>query len=135
MRGVRGQARSHAQPDYHTRESIRSSFAADLTPRTEDRLPVPLHDRILLDPFPNDLRGGSVSSEPGRIVIPDNYSEPSRFSKVLAISPEIAEDCDFAVGDVVMCHRYPKSAWSFKWNGKEVVSVKLDEIECKVNHA
>lgn len=94
--------------------------------------PTPLKDRVLLESFPDDLRGAPIGKQ-SRIIIPEAYKESSRLAKVLAIGPEVAQSGDVKPGDTVLCNRYPQSAWAFEWQGKEIVSVKAEEILAKVS--
>lgn len=87
-----------------------------------------MKDRVILESFKDDLRGGPVQLE-SRIVIPSVYTEPSRFSRVVSVGPLATE---LKSGDIVMSGRYPHSAWSFEHEGRELVSVKEDEILARI---
>jgi co-chaperonin GroES (HSP10) len=87
----------------------------------------PRKDCVLLAPFPDDARNAGPRQS---IVLTDEYqNEPSQYSKIVAVGAEVL---DLKPGDTVFSQRYPKSAWSFKFNGHEIVSVKYDEILAKI---
>jgi co-chaperonin GroES (HSP10) len=89
----------------------------------------PRNDQVLLESFPDEVRNTRVNLEP-RIILPDSQKEPSRFSKVLAIGPVVAQNGDVKVGDIVFTSRYPKSCQNV--DGKLLVIVREEEILCRV---
>jgi co-chaperonin GroES (HSP10) len=90
---------------------------------------IPHKDRVILESFPDDARGTPLVRQ--SVVLTDEYqNEPSRLAKVLAIGPDV-EELLFE-GDTVFCHRYPPSAWSFNFEGRELVSVKEEDILARI---
>jgi hypothetical protein len=85
---------------------------------------------VLLESFPDDLRGAPLNIEPSKIIVPGMYAETSRYSVVIAVGCEVR---DIQPGWVVLSTRYPKSAWSFQFEGREFVSVEQDEILARIN--
>jgi co-chaperonin GroES (HSP10) len=87
-----------------------------------------MRDQVLLDPFPDDIRGTPLVGK-SLLIAPGQYTEPSRLAKVVAVGSEVL---DIKPGWTVMCNRYPHSAWEIRWEGRKYVSVKADEIEARV---
>ena len=87
----------------------------------------PYGGRVILESFPDDLRGAPLLTK-SKIIIPGRYAETSRLATVVAIS----KGSDLVVNEIVLCSRYPQSAWAVNWNGRELVSVKEDEILAKI---
>jgi co-chaperonin GroES (HSP10) len=88
-----------------------------------------LHDRVLLESFEDEMRNSPLLHD-SPISIPTQYAETSRLATVIAVGPDVGED--FSAGDVVLCNRYPTSAWAFQHEGRELVSVLEDEILAKI---
>jgi co-chaperonin GroES (HSP10) len=94
----------------------------------------PLADWVQLESFPDDCRNTPLNLDP-RIIIPDNYKEPSRLAKVLAVGTGRMDGWQYkfsvAPGDTVLCLRYggadAKSA-----NGEKFFFMKEFEILAKV---
>jgi len=86
----------------------------------------PRKDCVLLAPHPDDMRGAALDS---KIIVPGQYAEPSRLSKVAAVGAKVY---DIKVGDIVFSSRYPRSAWEIEHEGEKFVSVKAEEILAKL---
>jgi co-chaperonin GroES (HSP10) len=87
---------------------------------------VPMGTRVLLENGPETLRGAPLDST---IIVPGKYAETPQTAKVVAMSPQAMQLLpEVKVGDTVFCQRYPQSAWSFKHEGRELVSVKAEDI-------
>lgn len=93
-------------------------------------MPIPMGNRVVLESFPDDLRGAALIGE-SRIIIPSMYTESSRLSKVIALGAKV--NCGIAPGDIVFSGRYPPSAQAFKHEDKEFVSVDADDILARID--
>jgi len=90
----------------------------------------PRRGTVLLEEFPQDARGTPLLHKQRSVVLTDDYQdEPSRLAKVVAVGRGVL---DVKTGWTVLCNRYPASAWSFEHEGRELVSVKQDEILARI---
>ena len=96
--------------------------------RLEEVNLVSLRDKVILESFPDEIRGTPLLSK-SKIVIPGQYAETSRLAKVIAIGPKVTE---VKPGQTVLCNRYPTSALSFRYEERELVSVLEGEILARI---
>ena len=89
---------------------------------------IPRKDCVLLEPFPDDMRGAPIMSK-SKLIAPGQYVEPSRLAKVVAVGREVR---DIKPGWTVLSSRYPHSAWQITWEGRDLVSVTQDEIDARI---
>jgi co-chaperonin GroES (HSP10) len=89
--------------------------------------------------MPDDMRGWpvNIALQQSLIQIPQMYAEPSRFGKVVAIGDGRMQDgsqheFEVAVGDLVLCTRYPQSGSTVKYAGKDLFIMSEREILAKV---
>ncbi len=87
-----------------------------------------------IESLPDDFRQAPLDYNLRQtLIIPDRAKEPSRLAKVLALGSEPAQDgvhypFTVAVGDIVLCNRYPKSFQGFHWGEEKVAVVSETEI-------
>jgi len=90
---------------------------------------------VQIESFPDDIRCWpvNIAMQQSMIVAPQLYAEPSRFGKVVAIGDGKLKDgrqhrFEVAVGDIVLCTRYPQSGNTVKWEGTELFAMREIEI-------
>lgn len=90
----------------------------------------PRGDNVWLESFPDEVRGARLNFKP-RILVPYQAAEPSRFAKVLAIGPKVAQNGLIHVGDIVLCQRYG-GAEAKDSKGEQFFFMRESEILAKV---
>ncbi len=89
---------------------------------------------VRIESLPDDFRQAPLDYNLRQtLIIPDRAKEPSRLAKVLALGSEPAQDgvhypFTVAIGDIVLCNRYPKSFQGFHWGEEKVAVVSETEI-------
>jgi chaperonin GroES len=92
-------------------------------------------DRVQIESLPDELRGSPLTKTV--IQFRDQDKEVSRLGKVLAIGDGKLQDgtqhvFEVAVGDTVLCQRYPQSGSTARYAGKELFFMRESEILAKV---
>jgi co-chaperonin GroES (HSP10) len=94
---------------------------------------------VQIESLGNDIRGWplDVSLKLSKIIAPDSHAEPSRLGKVVAIGDGKLKDgtqhvFEVAVGDLVLCVRYPSSGQNVNYGGEALFLMSESQILAKV---
>ena len=92
-----------------------------------------------IESMPDDIRGWPLDTalRQRMIIAPQMFSEPSRLGKVVALGDGKLKDgrqhrFEVAVGDIVLCTRYPKTGHTVPWQGTGLFVMREVEILAKL---